>query len=191
MRQLPGGGHSVWDYSQELAIYEFDGKRPEIDPSAYIAPTAVVIGDVRIRAEASIWWGAILRGDESYIEIGEGSNVQDGAMLHCTYQHPTLIGRHATVAHLCFLEGCVVEDGALVGNGAIVLNRARVCQGAMLAAGSVLAEGTEVPAGWLAAGVPAVVKKELSGSSANWIGSPAPHYRAHAKLYRERLKRID
>lgn len=174
-----------------MGIFEFDGKQPQIDSSAYVAPTAVVIGDVRIGPEASIWWGAILRGDESYIEVGEGSNVQDGAMLHCTYQYPTVIGRHATVAHLCFLEGCVIEDGALVGNGAVVLNRARVCAGGMLAAGSVLAEGSEVPAGWLAAGVPAVVKKELSGSSAVWIGSPAPHYREHAKLYRERLKRLD
>lgn len=174
-----------------MPIFEFDGRQPQIDSSAYIAPTAVVIGDVRIGPDASIWWGAILRGDESYIEVGEGSNVQDGAMLHCTYQFPTVIGRHATVAHLCFLEGCVIEDGALVGNGAVVLNRARICAGGMLAAGSVLAEGSEVPAGWLAAGVPAVVKKELSGSSAVWIGSPAPHYREHAKLYRERLRRLD
>lgn len=174
-----------------MPIFEFDGKRPQIDPSAYIAPTAVVIGDVRLGPEVSIWWGAILRGDESYIEVGEGSNVQDGAMIHCGYDLPTRVGRNATVAHLCFLEGCLIEDGALVGNGAIVLNRARIGAGGMLAAGSVLAEGAEVPAGWLAAGVPAVAKKELSGSSAMWIGSPGPHYRAYAKLYRERLKRLD
>ena len=112
-------------------------------------------------------------------------------MIHCSHDLPTIIGRNATVGHLACLEGCVVEDGGLVGSGAIMLQRSRVGRGAMLAAGSVLGEGKEVPDGHLAAGVPAEVKKELSGSSAGWIGRPAAHYQENARLYREKLRAPD
>ena len=140
--------------------FELDGRRPRVHPDAYVAPTAILIGDVEVQAGASVWFGAVLRGDESQIVIGEGSNVQDNSMIHCSHQMPTILGRNVTVGHLACLEGCVVEDGALVGSGAIMLQRSRLGPGAMLAAGSVLAEGKEVPAGQLAAGVPAEVKKQ-------------------------------
>jgi carbonic anhydrase/acetyltransferase-like protein (isoleucine patch superfamily) len=171
--------------------FEFDGKRPTVHPDAYIAPTAVLIGDVRVGAGASVWFGAVLRGDESYIEVGEGSNVQDGAIVHCSYNLPTVIGRDASLGHLVCIEGCVVEDGALVGTGSVMLHRSRVGAGAVLAAGSVLMEGQEVPAGHLAAGVPATVKKPLSGSSAEWAGKPARHYLRHGRAFRSGLRPLD
>ncbi len=110
--------------------FEFNGKRPTVHPDAYVAPTAVLIGDVRIGAGASVWFGAVLRGDESHIEVGEGSNVQDGCVVHCSEGLPTIIGREASLGHRACIEGCIVEDGALVGTGAIMLHHSRVGAGA-------------------------------------------------------------
>ncbi len=171
--------------------FEFAGKRPQVHPEAYVAPTAVLIGDVRLAAGSSVWFGAVLRGDESYIEVGEGSNIQDGAIVHCSKDLPTIIGRNSSLGHLVCIEGCVVGDGALVGTGAIMLHRSRVGDGAVLAAGSVLLENQEVPAGQLAAGVPATLKKELSGSSAEWAGKPAGHYQENGRAYRRGLVRLE
>ncbi len=168
--------------------FELGGKRPKVHPDAYIAPTAVLIGDVEVAAGASVWFGAVLRGDESQILVGEGANVQDNAVIHCAENLPTLIQRNATVGHSAQLEGCVVEEGSLVGMGATMLQRSRLGAGAILAAGAVLQEGSEVPAGHMAAGVPATVKKELGGSSNNWVSAAACHYRERAVRYRAHLK---
>lgn len=168
--------------------FELGGKRPKVHPDAYIAPTAVLIGDVEVAAGASVWFGAVLRADESQILVGEGANVQDNAVIHCAENLPTLIQRNATVGHSAQLEGCVVEEGSLVGMGATMLQRSRLGAGAMLAAGAVLQEGSEVPAGHMAAGVPATVKKELGGSSNNWVSTAAGHYRERAVKYRAHLK---
>ena len=170
-----------------MPLYDLAGKRPTVHPDAYIAPTAVLIGDVRIGADASVWFGAVLRGDDSFIEVGEGSNVQDGVVIHCSQDLPTILGRQVSVGHLACLEGCIVEDGSLVGTGSIMLQRSRLGKGSLLAAGSVLAEGVEIPPGHLAAGVPAVVKKPLSGSSADWVTRPAEHYQVRGRLYRKSL----
>ena len=171
--------------------FELDGRRPHVHPDAYIAPTAVLIGDVHVERHASVWFGAVLRGDEAEIRVGEGANVQDNAVVHCAANLPTVIGRNVTVGHSALLEGCVVEDGALVGMGATMLQRSRLGAGAMLAAGAVLQEGKHVPARTLAAGVPATIKKELGGSSEGWVGTAAQHYRDRAVRYRSRLKPID
>lgn len=155
---------------------------------AYIAPTAVLIGDVEIAAGASVWFGAVLRADEAPIKVGEGANVQDNAVIHCARDLPTIIERDVTIGHSAQLEGCTVEAGALVGMGATMLQRSRLGAGSMLAAGAVLGEGKEVPPGHLAAGVPATVKKELDGSSKSWVGSSARHYRERAIAYRSELR---
>src|SRR6266571_1787249 len=168
--------------------FELGGKRPKVHPDAYIAPTAVLIGDVEVEAGASVWFGAVLRGDEALIRVGEGANVQDNAVIHCARDLPTVIEPDATVGHSAQLEGCVVERGALVGMGATMLQRSRLGAGSMLAAGAVLGEGKEIPAGHLAAGVPATVKKPLDGSSENWIGITAQHYRDRAIKYRAKLR---
>jgi len=170
--------------------FELGGKRPKVHRDAYIAPTAVLIGDVEIEAGASIWFGAVLRGDESTIKVGEGANVQDNAVIHCAENLPTVIERNASVGHSAQLEGCTVEQGALVGMGATMLQRSRLGAGSMLAAGAVLQEGAHIPPGQMAAGVPAVVKKPLDGSSNKWVGTTAQHYRDRAVRYRADLKSI-
>ena len=164
-------------------LIELGGVAPRVAEDAYVAPTAVLIGDVVVEAAASVWFGAVLRGDNSEIRVGAGSCVQDNAVIHCAEELPTTIGADVTIGHMAMLEGCVIEDGALVGMGAIVLQRARVGAGALVAAGSVVAEGMEIPAGMLAAGTPAQVKKELSGSSASWVERAAREYRAQRARY--------
>src|SRR2546428_2117798 len=153
--------------------FELLGRRPKVHPDAYIAPTAVLIGDVEIEAGASIWFGAVLRGDESTIKVGEGANVQDNAVIHCAENLPTVIERNASVGHSAQLEGCTVEQGALVGMGATMLQRSRLGAGSMLAAGAVLGEGVHIPPGQMAAGVPAAGKKTLEGSPHKWGGPTA------------------
>jgi carbonic anhydrase/acetyltransferase-like protein (isoleucine patch superfamily) len=170
--------------------FELGGKRPSVHPDAYIAPTAVLIGDVDIGAGASVWFGAVLRADEAQIKVGAGANVQDNAVIHCAKNLPTLIEENASVGHSAQLEGCVVEQDAVVGMGATMLQRSRLGKGSLLAAGAVLGEGSEVPAGHMAAGVPATVKKPLDGSSGNWVGITAQHYRDRAVAYKEKLRPI-
>jgi carbonic anhydrase/acetyltransferase-like protein (isoleucine patch superfamily) len=168
--------------------FELGGKRPTVHPDAYIAPTAVLIGDVVIGAGASVWFGAVLRGDEAQISVGDGANIQDNVVIHCALNLPTVIERDASVGHSAQLEGCVVEQGAVVGMGATMLQRSRLGAGSLLAAGAVLAEGSEVPPGHMAAGVPAKIKKSLEGSSGTWVGITAKHYRDRAVAYREKLR---
>jgi carbonic anhydrase/acetyltransferase-like protein (isoleucine patch superfamily) len=170
--------------------FELGGKRPTVHPDAYIAPTAVLIGDVDIGAGASVWFGAVLRGDEAQIKVGDGANIQDNAVIHCARNLPTVIEKDASVGHSAQLEGCVVEQGAVVGMGATMLQRSRLGAGSLLAAGAVLAEGSEIPPGHMAAGVPATVRKPLDGSSRNWVGITAQHYRDRAVAYREKLRPI-
>jgi len=168
--------------------FEFEGKRPQVHPDAYIAPTAVLIGEVEVGAGASVWFGAVLRGDEAAIKVGDGANVQDNAVIHCARDLPTVIEHDASVGHSAQLEGCIVETGAVVGMGATMLQRSRLGAGSMLAAGAVLGEGQEIPAGHMAAGVPASVKKPLDGSSGSWVGTTAQHYRDQAVRYRAKLR---
>lgn len=165
-------------------LVEFEGRRPVVDPQAWLAPTATIIGDVQIAGGASVWFGVVLRADFGQIRIGRGSCLQDNAVLHCAAELPTIVGEDVTIGHMAMLEGCVVGDGALVGTGAIVLQRAQIGSGAMLAAGSVVGEGKEIPPGTLAAGAPAVVKKELAGSSAAWVRTAAREYQELVERYR-------
>jgi carbonic anhydrase/acetyltransferase-like protein (isoleucine patch superfamily) len=164
-------------------IVELGGVRPAIGADVWLAPTAVLIGDVRVGDRANIWFGAVLRGDSSRITVGAGTSVQDNAVIHCAHELPTEIGEDVVVGHAAMLEGCVVEDGALVGMGAIVLQRARVGSRAVLAAGAVLGEGGEVAPGMLAAGVPAVEKKALSGSAQVWTETAAAEYQRYRERY--------
>ena len=168
--------------------FELGGLRPQVHPDAYIAPTAVLIGDVHIAAGASVWFGAVLRGDEAPITVGEGANIQDNVVVHCAVNLPTIIESNATVGHSAQLEGCVVEQGALVGMGATMLQRSRLGKGSMLAAGAVLQEGEHIPPGQMAAGVPARIKKPLDGSSQRWVATSAQHYRDRAIRYRAELR---
>ena len=150
----------------------FEGKEPSVAPDAFIAPTAVLIGDVVVEQGASIWFGAVLRGDFDRIVVGAGSSVQDNCVVHTNEDLPTIIGQNVTVGHLSLLEGCVIEEGAIVGMGCIVLNRACVGQRTMLAAGSVVTEDSDIPAEVLAAGTPPRPKR--SSTEAPRSGSKEP-----------------
>src|ERR687885_2725446 len=156
----------------------FDSKEPQVAPDAFLAPTAVLIGDVVVEEGASVWFGAVLRADFDRIVVGAGSSVQDNCVVHTNEDLPTLIGQNVTVGHLSLLEGCVIEDEALIGMGSIVLNRARVGRRAMLAAGSVVREDQEIPPEVLAAGVPATIKKDLEGGSSAWVEMAAREYQS-------------
>jgi carbonic anhydrase/acetyltransferase-like protein (isoleucine patch superfamily) len=164
-------------------IVELGGVRPTIGDDVWLAPTAVLAGDVRVGDRASIWFGAVLRGDSSSITIGAGTSVQDNAVVHCAKDLPTVVGDDVVVGHAAMLEGCVIEDGAVVGMGAIVLQRARLGAGSMLAAGAVLSERREIGAGMLAAGVPAVEKKPLSGAARSWSETAAAEYQEYRHRY--------
>lgn len=170
-----------------MPIYAFGGREPQISDDAFVAPTATIIGAVELGSEASVWFGAVLRGDFDRITVGAGSCVQDNAVVHAAEGLPTVIGADVTVGHAAMLEGCIVEDGALISMGAIVLQRARVGAGALVAAGSVVREGQEIPPGVVAAGVPAVVKKHVDGSSRRWLESAAREYRNLRRRYLEEL----
>jgi carbonic anhydrase/acetyltransferase-like protein (isoleucine patch superfamily) len=132
---------------------------------------------------ANVWFGAVLRGDESHIEIGDQSSIQDNAVIHCAAGLPTSVGRRVIVGHGALLEGCVIEDEAVVGMGCVVLQKALVGAAAMVAAGAVVAERSEIPAGVMAAGVPAQEKKELSGAAARWVASAADEYQTLRERY--------
>jgi carbonic anhydrase/acetyltransferase-like protein (isoleucine patch superfamily) len=149
---------------------------PQVHPQAWVAATAVLIGDVQLEAGASLWPTAVARGDVCAIRVGEGSNVQDGAVLHGDPGQPVLIGRDVTIGHRAVVHGATLEDGCLIGIGAIVLNGVTVGSGALVAAGSVVTR--DVPAGALVMGAPAVVKRELSAEA-------IAHQRDHARRYRE------
>lgn len=142
-----------------MPIYALGDLEPTIHPAAFVHPDAVVIGDVRIGELASIWPGAVLRGDDGFIAIGARTSVQDNSVLHTTPEWPTVVGDECTIGHLVHLEGCTIESNCLVGNGSIVLHRVVVHSGAVVAANSTVLNDTVVPAGALAAGSPAVVKE--------------------------------
>jgi carbonic anhydrase/acetyltransferase-like protein (isoleucine patch superfamily) len=172
-------------------IFEFEGLRPTIADDAFIAPTATLIGDVTVEAGASVWYGAVLRGDCGPIVIRERANVQDGSVLHCPPGVTTEVGRGATVAHQCVVHGAVLEEEALVANGCIVLDGARIGARSLVAAHSLVAAGTVIPPGVLAAGAPAVVKKDLAGTPAEmWVQLNPTYYPELAQRHRAGLRPI-
>jgi carbonic anhydrase/acetyltransferase-like protein (isoleucine patch superfamily) len=172
-----------------VPIYALGSNEPDIHPLAFVHPDAVVIGRVRIGPEASVWPCAVLRGDHGHIEIGARTSVQDGTVVHCTEEWPTLIGAECVVGHNAHLEGCVVEDRCLIGSGSVTLNRVRVGTGAVVAAAALVPEGFEVPPGALVAGVPAKVKK--TRIPADMITKPVHTYLESAREHRLGLRRLD
>ncbi|MDT4924915.1 MAG: hypothetical protein QOG01_2628 [Pseudonocardiales bacterium] len=175
-----------------MNLFEYEGKRPTIAEDAFIAATATIIGDVTIETGASIWYGAVLRGDDGPIVVRAHANVQDGTVIHTTPDVTTEIGVRATVAHQCMIHGAVLEEEALVGNGCVVLDGARIGSRSMIAAMSLVQPGVQIPPGVLAAGVPAVVKREIAGTPAEfWIKMNPIYYPELAKRHIAGIKRID
>lgn len=168
-------------------LIEFDGYHPRVAATAFVAPTATLIGNVTIGDDASIWYGAVLRADhgEPPIIVGAGSNVQDNCVIHVALDHGTIVGEGVTIGHGAILEGCAIEDGALIGMNAVVLDHVRVGARSLVAACSMVLAGTEIPPGMLVAGAPAQVKKAIEGNSAWWIERSAAYYVELARKYRE------
>ena len=164
-------------------ILPFGGRSPRIAASAFVAPTATIIGDVTIGEESSVWFGAVLRADTGRIEIGARTSVQDNAVVHTTDRAPTLIGDGVTIGHGAVLEGCTVERGALVGMNAVVLHEAVIGAESLVAAGSVVTDGTKIPPRTVAAGSPCRVRKELEGVAAEWIARAGPAYVRLSRRY--------
>lgn len=174
-----------------MPIYALDYAAPAIDPQAYVHPDAVVIGAVELAAGASVWPGAVLRGDHGVIRVGERTSIQDGTVVHTTEEWPTVIGADCVVGHRVHLEGCVVEDGCLLGSGSLVLNRAHVGAGAVVAAAALVLEDMVVPAGTLALGVPARIRGEAGQAQREWIKYAVQTYLDLAERHRSGLRRLD
>ena len=172
-----------------MPIYALGSCEPDIHETAFVHPDAVVIGRVRIGPEASVWPCAVLRGDHGRIEVGARTSVQDGTVVHCTHDWPTLIGAECVVGHNAHLEGCVVRDRCLIGSGSITLNRVTVGTGAIVAAASLVPEGFEVPPGTLVAGVPAKIKK--TAVPADWVDRAVKTYVESSRAHRAGLRRLD
>jgi len=172
-----------------VPVYEIDGVAPRIHPEAYIHPDAVVIGDVTIGPESSVWPHAVLRGDYGTITIGAATSIQDGTVVHAGPGFPTVIGDGCVIGHIVHLEGCLLEDESLVGSGSVVLHHAVISHGATVGANAVVPNNMVVPEGALALGVPA---KVLEGrSDVPMIKLSAAQYVMNAKRYREGLRRVD
>ncbi|WP_166873421.1 MULTISPECIES: gamma carbonic anhydrase family protein [unclassified Salinibacterium] len=153
-----------------------NGKLPDVDGEAWLAPTAALIGDVHVAAGASIWYGAVLRGDRDRIEIGRGSNIQDGVVVHGDPGKPTIVGSGVSVGHRAVLHGCTIGDNSLIGMSATILNGAEIGAESLVAAGAVVLEGTVVPPRSLVAGVPAKVRRELSPDEIAGLVANADRY---------------
>lgn len=168
-------------------LMPYRGRWPTIHPRALVLPNAVVVGDVTVGEDASIWFGAVVRGDDGPIRIGRGSNVQDGAVIHVSDVHPTEIGEFVTIGHMVHLHACTLEDQCLIGSGAIVLDGARVEHHAQVAAGAVVAPGKVVRTGELWAGVPARKLRDLSAEEMETLRANADWYVHECEDYRQAI----
>jgi carbonic anhydrase/acetyltransferase-like protein (isoleucine patch superfamily) len=171
-----------------MALYAIGERTPTIHPTAFIHPDAIIIGDVTVGAEASIWPTAVLRGDSGRVVVGAQTSVQDGSVVHCTETLDTLIGARCVIGHRAHLEGCTIEDDSLVGSGSVVLHRAMVRSGGLVAAQALVSPGTEVPSGAVAMGVPARIKPDAV--PAGLIEGSVATYVANAHWYNAQLRRI-
>ncbi|MFE2041191.1 gamma carbonic anhydrase family protein [Streptomyces sp. NPDC059477] len=171
--------------TRQALVTGMGGKEPAIDPTAFVAPTSTVIGDVTIRAGASVWYGAVLRGDAERISVGADSNVQDNCTLHADPGFPVTIGERVSIGHNAVVHGATVEDDCLIGMGATVLNGAVVGEGSLVAAQALVPQGMRIPPGSLVAGVPAKVRRELSEEERQGLTLNGTHYVELGKAHRE------
>ena len=172
-------------------LYELDKHEPVLDGDYYVADSAIVLGKVRLCKDASIWFGAVLRGDTELITVGEGSNVQECSVLHTDLGFPLNIGKDVTIGHKVMLHGCTIGDGSLIGINSVVLNGAKIGKGCLIGANALITEGMEVPDGSLVLGSPGKIKGELSEDQQNGLLLSAKHYVQNGKRFKEGLKTID
>jgi carbonic anhydrase/acetyltransferase-like protein (isoleucine patch superfamily) len=169
-------------------IYSLDGIAPRIDPTAWIAPEAVLVGKVVIQAEANIWFGAMIRGDNEEIRVGAGSNVQENSVLHTDMGYPLVIGANCTIGHKAMLHGCTIGEGSLIGMGATILNGAKIGKGCLIGACALVTEGKEIPDGSLVMGAPGKVVRVLDAEARDRLLLSAAGYRANARRFAKGLR---
>jgi carbonic anhydrase/acetyltransferase-like protein (isoleucine patch superfamily) len=169
-------------------IYALDGVRPKIDPSAWVADEATLIGKVVVEAEASVWFGVVIRGDNEEIRIGAGSNVQENCVLHTDMGFPLVIGANCTIGHKAMLHGCMIGEGSLIGMGATVLNGAKIGKGCLIGASALVTEGKEIPDGSLVMGAPGKVVRLLDDAARARLLLSAAGYRANARRFAAGLR---
>ncbi|MDR6730119.1 gamma carbonic anhydrase family protein [Delftia lacustris] len=173
-----------------MAIYELDGVAPEVAASAWVADSAEVVGNVQLAEDASIWFGAVLRGDCESITIGEGSNIQDASVLHADLGQPLVVGRHVTVGHQVMLHGCTIGDESLIGIGAVVLNGAKIGRNCLVGAGALITEGKEFPDGSMIIGSPAKAVRQLTPEQIEGLRRSAQHYVDNARRFKTGLRKL-
>ena|SRR5450830_632300 len=173
-----------------MAIYELEGMAPQISDTAWVADSAQVMGDVVLAEDASVWFGAVIRGDMDHIRIGKRTNIQDLSVLHADVGMPLTLGDDVTVGHQVMLHGCTIGDGSLIGIGAIVLNGAKIGKGCLMGAGSLVTEGKEFPDGSMIIGSPAKAVRQLTPEQLEGLLHSAEHYVGNARRYRSGLSKI-
>lgn len=170
--------------------YALASNVPQIADGVFVAPGATVIGRVVVEAEASIWFGAVLRGDVDRIDIGSGTNVQDNTVIHCDEGFPTTIGREVTIGHSCVIHGCTIGDNCLIGMGSTILNGAKLGENCLVGAGSLITEGKEFPPGSVIMGRPAKVVREVGEAERQMLKRGAENYRRNARRYLHELREV-
>jgi carbonic anhydrase/acetyltransferase-like protein (isoleucine patch superfamily) len=173
-----------------MAVYQLDALTPDIADSAWVADNAQVIGDVHMAADSSVWFSSVVRGDTATIRIGEGTNIQDGSVLHADVGIPLTIGKHVTVGHMVQLHGCTIGDESLIGIGVIVLNGAKIGKNCLVGAGSLVTEGKEFPDGSMILGSPAKVVRQLTPEQIEGLRRSAQHYVNNKNRFKAGLKKL-
>lgn len=173
-----------------MAIYELDGVAPVVTETTWVADSAEVVGNVRFGENTSVWFGVIIRADNEPMNIGAGTNIQEGAVLHSDPGKPLTLGENVTIGHKAMLHGCVVGNGSLIGIGAVILNGATIGKNCLVGAGALVTEGKVFPDGMLIVGSPAVAKREMSPEAIKSVNDAAHHYIENAKRFRTGLKKI-
>lgn len=173
-----------------MPLYEFDGQRVKTPPSGnfYVAPTAAVIGNVEIGEDVSIWFHAVIRGDNDVIKIGAGSNIQDGSVVHVDPGFPVTIEEDVTIGHMAMIHGCTIGRGTLVGMGAVILNGAKIGEGCLIGAGALIPEGKEIPPRSVVMGAPGKIVREVTEADLPRVTRGAKNYKLHWRRYRDGLK---
>lgn len=171
-------------------IWELDGIAPEIHPEAWVAESADLIGKIRLQAGASIWFGAVLRGDNELIDVGAGSNIQENSVLHTDIGYPLVIGTSCTIGHKAMLHGCEIGEGTLIGMGATILNGAKIGKGCLIGACALITEGKEIPDYSLVMGSPGKVVRQLDAAAQARLLKSAAGYQANARRFRQGLKAV-
>ena len=174
-----------------MAIYQLDGLGPDLHPSAWVADSAQLIGNVRLSEDTSVWFGVVARGDTETITVGKGSNIQDNSVLHADHGMPLVIGENVTVGHQAMLHGCTIGDGSLIGIQAVVLNGARIGKNCLVGAGALVTEGKEFPDGSMIIGSPAKAVRRLLPEQIEGLQQSARNYMNNARRYKAGLKKLD